>query len=138
LRLVQYPKPRPQLLRAEAARLLSRVVVRASEINLDPVRFPFAVRRLLVFGSYLTDRGILGDLDIGVELLLVRPASDLADERPEWRLIHWANRTHVALQVRKPKLVSIHDISEVFRLDIPTREVFDDDRLQSPPVEHFG
>lgn len=124
---VQYPKPRPQLPRSEAERLLQRIISRAAEVNQDPVRYPYAVRRLVVFGSFLTDKEMLGDLDIAVELRLVRPASEVIEERPRWRLVHWANRTHVALQVRRPKLVSIHDILEVRELGIPTREVFWDD-----------
>ena len=130
---VQYPKPRPTLRRHDAARLLKRVLARAAEVNADPMRFPYAVRRLVVFGSYLTDKEVLGDLDIGAEILPVRPASDLMKERPGWRLVHWANRTHVALQVRKPKLVSIHGMHEVITLDTPVREVFED-----PSVHHYS
>ena len=127
---VQYPKPRPQLQRGEATRLLTRIVSRATEINEDPVRYPYAVRRLVVFGSFLTDKEVLGDLDIGVELKLVRPMASLDLERPDWRPIHWANRTHVALQVRRPKVVSIHDIFEVLKLGTPTRQVFEDKTLR--------
>lgn len=132
---VQYPKPRPQLPRSEAARLLQRVITRAAEVNRDPVRYPYAVRRLVVFGSFLTDKEMLGDLDIAAELRLVRPASEVIEERPRWRLVHWANKTHVALQVRRPKLVSIHDILEVETLGIATQQVFEDhklERLQAP------
>jgi hypothetical protein len=133
MRLVQYPKPRPTLHRADAARLLSRVIARAAQINLDPARFPFAVRRLFVFGSFLTDKEVLGDLDIAAEFKLVRPTADLFDERPRWRLIHWQERTVVALHVRKPKLVSLHDIIEVRELDTETKLVFEDSRIERLP-----
>jgi hypothetical protein len=133
MRLVQYPKPRPTLHRAEAVRLLTRVIARAAEINRDPARFPFAVRRLFVFGSFLTDQEMLGDLDIAAEFKLVRPAAELFDERPRWRPIHWQERTVVALHVRKPKLVSIHDILEVRTLQTPTKLVFEDETIDRPP-----
>lgn len=130
---VQYPKPRPTLSRAYADRLLERVVARAREINLDPTRYPYAVRRLVVFGSYLTEKETLGDLDVGVEVVLVRPAHELAEERPRWRPSHWVDRTYAALHVRNPKLVSIHDIGEVINLSTKTRRVFEDRSVRRLP-----
>lgn len=127
MRLVQYPKPRPMLPRAEATRLLGRVIARAAEVNLDPQRFPFAVGRLFVFGSYLGDKEILGDLDLAVDLMLVRPLSELGRERPEWLAHHWANRTYAALQMRKPKLISIHSGHGMRGLDTPWEQIFEDD-----------
>lgn len=121
---VAYPKPRPSLTRRDAEMLLQRVVAQAGSINSDPDRFPYAVKNLVVFGSYLTSREVLGDLDIAVQLNLVRPAANLFQERPNWRLIHWADRTYKALRVRKPRLVSVHDIGEVRELGVPFRQVF--------------
>lgn len=129
---VQYPKPAPKLARAEAERLLGLVIDRARKINQDPVRYPFGVKRILVFGSFLTDRPLLGDLDLGVDLILVRPAGDLVVERPEWRLIHWADRTCVALRLRRPKAISIHYADEVRRLSAPFQVVFENPGLKPP------
>ena len=115
---IQYPKPRPSLPPAIASQLLEKVIASASVVNGDPKRYPCAVRTLVVFGSYLTDAVMLGDLDIGAEFVLVRPLQDLMQERPEWRGIHWEDRTVRALRVRKPNLVSIHRLEEVRRLGV--------------------
>ncbi len=41
---------------------------RAKQINANGTDFVFGISRLAVFGSYLTDKPKLGDLDIAVEL----------------------------------------------------------------------
>lgn len=53
--------------RAKANELLQDLIERAKSINENP-EFVFYVERIEVFGSYLTDKELLGDLDVGVQL----------------------------------------------------------------------
>jgi len=53
--------------RAKASELLHDLIERAKSINENP-EFVFFVKRIEVFGSYLTDKEMLGDLDVGVKL----------------------------------------------------------------------
>jgi hypothetical protein len=126
------------LTRSRAGVLLERIVARAAQINADPITYPVGVRRLLVFGSYLSDKDPIGDIDIGVETVLVRLSGDFMQERPRWRLIHWENKTHVALQVRNPSVVSIHRVSEVLSLCTHFQEIFLDPAVHSPPVPQLS
>ena len=55
--------------RTTADRIISEVVERAKEINASPYpKFMFSVKKIAVFGSYLTDKEKLGDVDIAVLL----------------------------------------------------------------------
>jgi hypothetical protein len=53
--------------RAKANELLLDLIERAKSINENP-EFVFYVERIEVFGSYLTDKELLGDLDVGVKI----------------------------------------------------------------------
>jgi hypothetical protein len=53
--------------RAKASELLQDLIERAKSINENP-EFVFYVERIEVFGSYLTEKELLGDLDVGVQL----------------------------------------------------------------------
>jgi len=55
------------LTRTKANELLQNLIERAKSINENP-EFVFFVERIEVFGSYLTDKELLGDLDVGVKL----------------------------------------------------------------------
>ena len=55
------------LTRTKANELLQSLIERAKSINENP-EFVFFVQRIEVFGSYLTDKEFLGDLDVGVKL----------------------------------------------------------------------
>ncbi len=58
-------KGRPQVKRERADRLIAALLTEAEQINNDPL--PWCdVTRLSVFGSYLTSKPVLGDLDIAV------------------------------------------------------------------------
>jgi len=53
--------------RKTADRIVSEVVERAKEINASPYpKFMHFVKKIAVFGSYLTDKEKLGDVDIAV------------------------------------------------------------------------
>jgi len=115
--------------RAQAERFLQRVIFKAAEINAHPDEYPYSVSRLVVFGSYLGDKEVLGDLDIAVELGSVR--SSASDELSVnfRRLLDLDSaarkKTLAALRLRKPKLISVHLLGEVIRLGTQFRVVFE-------------
>lgn len=114
------------LTRAAADALLAKVLAAARTVNAAPATYPRGVRCIAIFGSYLTDKQILGDLDLGVALE--------ADPAPRTKSIHWRealqldaakmNKTYAALRLRKPKQISIHEMKEVVQLGTPFRVVF--------------
>ena len=53
--------------RAKADHLIAALVERAKAIDADP-QYLYGISRLAVFGSYLTGKEKLGDIDIAVEL----------------------------------------------------------------------
>ena len=55
------------LTRTKANELLQNLIERAKSINENP-EFVFFVERIEVFGSYITEKELLGDLDVGVKL----------------------------------------------------------------------
>lgn len=55
------------LTRAKSNELLKDLIESAILINENP-EFVFFVERIEVFGSYLTEKELLGDLDVGVKL----------------------------------------------------------------------
>ncbi|MGN6831096.1 hypothetical protein [Paucibacter sp. M5-1] len=114
------------LTRAAADALLVKVLAAARKVNAAPETYPCCVRCIAIFGSYLTDKPVLGDLDLGVALK--------ADRTPHTRPIHWRealefdasrmNKTYAALRLRKPKQISIHTMTEVEDLGTPFKVVF--------------
>ena len=56
------------LTRERATELLNLLKQRAVEVNRDP-QYIWAVCRLVVFGSYLSNKERLGDLDVAVEVV---------------------------------------------------------------------
>jgi hypothetical protein len=65
----QKPKGSPRLSRKRAMTMVSAILAEAQAINADPAML-YEVSRLTVFGSYLGDQLMLGDLDIAFELRL--------------------------------------------------------------------
>lgn len=113
--------------RAAAAKLMKRVVEKAKWINSDPDRHACRVTCVAVFGSYLTDKAVLGDLDIGVEIFEIRKAERLA-HRGIRKLMQGgstpSSRAMAALRLQKPKQISIHLLSEVIDLGTSYEVVF--------------
>ena len=62
-----HKKKRVGVSRAHCDDLISTLIQRASSVN-EGSEFAFIVERVTVFGSYLTDKERLGDLDVVVEL----------------------------------------------------------------------
>jgi predicted nucleotidyltransferase/predicted transcriptional regulator len=60
-------KGSPPLTRKTADRKLSEFMGRVSEVNSNR-NFAYRVRKVVVFGSYLTSKDKLGDIDVAVEL----------------------------------------------------------------------
>lgn len=60
-------KGRPQVRRERADRMIVALAMEAARINQDPLPW-YDVTRLSVFGSYLSDKAVLGDLDIAVRV----------------------------------------------------------------------
>jgi hypothetical protein len=53
--------------REQARKLLDDFLTRVKEVNADPY-FLYQVRKVLLFGSYLSKKETLGDLDLAIEL----------------------------------------------------------------------
>lgn len=67
--------------RKTADRILSEVVERAKEINASPFpKYLHFVKKIAVFGSYLTDKEGLGDIDIAV---LLEPRKEGSHREPQ-------------------------------------------------------
>jgi hypothetical protein len=114
-------KAPPSLPRAEAGRLLELVIAKAQFVNTRPEEFPYAVQTLAVFGSYLTDKPDLGDLDIAIEVALVRTLEYFGKYT---RPIHWSDKTAKALRLRRPRVISVHWLAEVREMGAPAKIVF--------------
>ncbi len=118
----------PGLTRAEADALLARIVEKAAGVNTPPDAYDHRIVCVVVFGSYLTDKPHLGDLDIGVELEeLPGRGARRTGEAPDARLRRAQaarSRSLRALRLRQPKKISVHGLDEVRRLDTPFRLVF--------------
>jgi predicted nucleotidyltransferase len=136
------------LTRATADRLIAEVIERGKRVNRCKRKYLFRVARVEVFGSYLSDKDRLGDLDIAVLMV-----SRIDASTEEWRLRSFleqqlapagANTTTVVYwpQLRILKQlkggstgISIHDMWDLDQLKkehgTPSRVVFDAWR---PPV----
>jgi hypothetical protein len=116
------------LVRADANVLLEKIVAKAIAINSnDDGRF-CKIGCVVVFGSYLSEAPILGDLDIGVAL---DPTGEEQLDRDGLSLAEWFRkgssldrRSYSALRLRKPQYISIHKFNEVLRLKTPYRVIF--------------
>lgn len=114
--------------RVEATKLLERVIARAIKVNAEPEKHMCQVECLVVFGSFLGDKEVLGDLDIGAELRELRPAGERVSMDEIRRFMRGAasptSKVMSALRLQKPKQISIHRLEEVMRLGTPFRVVF--------------
>lgn len=117
----------PGMTRPEAQILLDRVIAKAESINADP-QYACKVTCIAVFGSYLTDAPVLGDLDLGIAHRTDRTLEAIQAERGGLfdRLTAPSRRTFAALRLRKPKQISLHEFSEIGVLKTPFKVVFGD------------
>jgi hypothetical protein len=114
--------------RAEADTLLVSIVEKATWINARPNAYEHRIDCVAVFGSWLTDKPHLGDLDIGVALseLPGRSSRRKGESFDEWlrRGMAARNRALRGLRLRQPKKISVHGLDEVVRLETPFKVVF--------------
>ena len=113
--------------RGEADALLARVIRKAECINRDAGEDGPTVECIVVFGSYLSDVQVLGDLDIGVEVAGQRRYDPERDGGPrEWhsRRVSAALSTFRALRLRQPRKISVHQLEEVVGLGTRYELVF--------------
>lgn len=114
--------------RSEADMLLARIVEKAAWVNTQPDAYENRIDCVVVFGSWLTDKPHLGDLDIGVALSELRDRSRRREGEgfDEWlkRGMAAKSRTLNALRLRQPKKISVHELDEVVRLKTPFKVVF--------------
>lgn len=114
------------LTRPEADALLRRVIERARDINARSEEFDHYITRLAVFGSYLGNAEVLGDLDIAFDY----QRNPLPDDIPA-KL--WSLRKSMAdfskmlsyLRLRKRRQISLHTLGEIRSLGIPYKVVFE-------------
>ena len=123
------------LSRAQADQFVQAVIEKAKAINADPTQYPCAVQCLAIFGSYLGNKGTLGDLDVAVQL--GRPRwPEGTTKAAIWRMIQGRKQSPslkslVALRLRKPKYLSIHTMEEMLGLGTPYKVIFG--QLGEPP-----
>ncbi len=119
----------PGIDRKVAENLLARIISKAEQINAAPDEFPCGVVAIGVFGSFLTDKAVLGDLDIAVDV--AEPQVPRGQDRPRISMkaieqFQSATRkTLAALRMRKPSLISIHTFEEVKHLGTPYKVVYE-------------
>lgn len=115
------------LSRAEADALLARVLEKARQINSQPDVYPCCVGGIVVFGSYLSEQPVLGDLDLGVHVIEPRQTREesfkIVKAMMAGRSLP-ADKTYAALRLRQPKKISVHALHEVIELGTPFRVVF--------------
>ena len=138
-------KGRPQVRRERADKLIQQMIAEAEVINSDPTMM-YRVAVLAVFGSYLTEKSVLGDLDIALGLKMLwtpetyddcreiltaaypMPKSVAADfmERLGWP------ETVVRRRLKVGRGISLHDFSELTVLGCPYQVVFGSDDAAQP------
>lgn len=106
--------------RSEAEQLLKSVVRKAEEINGLSESHGYTVTCLVVFGSYLSEKLVLGDLDIGVASSWKPVQSSPVGD---WKSVLSASPIS-SLRLRKPNKISIHELTEVLELKTPFQVVY--------------
>lgn len=106
--------------RAEAEALLAKAIARANDINASATKDDPTIRSLAVFGSYLSDKPILGDLDLMVEVANPSDIHNVDNWDRVWRA---QDRLMTAMQLRRPEKIGIHTPGEVLTMRAPYRLV---------------
>jgi len=131
--------------RATADRLLSEFLERVERVNSDP-HYLFRVAHVVVFGSYLSDAGTLGDLDVAIHLeakeadwdkhvaledARIKKARDAGRNFPTYEAeIRWPE-TEVRRFLKGPSsAISLHDLRSDIHVVTASRH-----RLVYPPSD---
>lgn len=75
-------KVNPPISREKATQLLNELIDRAKAINAND-ELVYFVESLKVFGSYLSDKAVLGDLDVGIKLIRKYDSDKFAQKSQE-------------------------------------------------------
>lgn len=131
------PKGRPQVRRERADRLIAQMVAEADAINADATMV-HTVTLLAVFGSYLTDKEVLGDLDVAIQFKARWTPEDFDERKRQFAIDHpmppstrrdyfgrmfWPE-TKLRRRIKVGRGISLHDFSELEILGCPYRVVF--------------
>lgn len=132
------------LSRKKAEELIKGVIERAKQINASPdCEFIHRVTKIAVFGSYLTGKDKLGDIDIAVEIegrwvgipgmdgIKLRKMKDIICEN-DGKVFSWDvaqqnypyNKVFLTLKKRSTG-ISLHDYLEIKLNDFPHKIVYD-------------
>ena len=131
------PKGRPQVRRERADRLIAQMITEAEAINADATMI-HTVTLLAVFGSYLTDKEVLGDLDVAIQFKGRWTPDDFDERKRQFAIDHpmppstrrdysgrmfWPE-TKLRRRIKVGRGISLHDFSELEILGCPFRVVF--------------
>ncbi len=125
--------------RQKATKLLNELIERAKSIN-ENGELIYFVESIKVFGSYLSDKDTLGDLDVGVKLSRKHKPGDFTKHNQKrialakangrqfsnsTEQLHWPHREVMLMLKGKQRGLSLHDEDEdeVFKI-IETKLVY--------------
>jgi predicted nucleotidyltransferase len=114
---------RAQLSRARADQIIKEIMSRAEQVNNDGF-YAFCVDSIVAFGSYLTERQMIGDIDLVVQL---RPRfADPNDQEAAWKqararavrtrnlseVVCWPQTEVMRALKGRSSVVDVHDMYE--------------------------
>ena len=116
------------IVRSEADILLWKVLSKALEIEGQPEIYWHRVSKLAVFGSYLGDSPVLGDLDIAFEIQQIGDYAHYGYAHKEAYTFYLESvkrmyKTETALRLRRPNKISLHVLAQVEDMGIPYRRL---------------
>lgn len=136
--------------RATAERAVDEILERIRELNENPY-YLYRVDCALVFGSYITDRTDLGDVDIALALVPKEPNwqqhRNLMDERTSEALrggrkfgnmvaeLFWAHTECRLFLKARSRILSIHDGDQTFTIAAKALELFPNDMTRGFTAE---
>jgi predicted nucleotidyltransferase len=128
--------------RATAEKKVAEFLDRVHRVN-DDTHFLYRVTRVVAFGSYLTDRERINDVDLGVEL---RPKFQDRDEQMEHEkararqaqiegrrfrsfidMLLWPKRETFLFLKSRSRTISLHDTEDPILLQVECRTIFPED-----------
>lgn len=116
------------LTREEATALISRITEKATWVNARPEEYKHCITCVVVFGSWLGNKHVLGDLDIGVAVAQLRSPADRSKSGDVFTWLKLTSaarqRTLNALRLRQPGIISLHSLDEVISLGTPYQVIF--------------
>ncbi|MBQ4855696.1 hypothetical protein IMW82_13545 [Rhodanobacter sp. B2A1Ga4] len=106
--------------RLEANELLVKIMGAVDQVNAQPDRYEHRVKKLAVFGSWLGETPVLGDIDIAFELSEIPHLCAVREDEDPLICRHRTSASYSraarALRIRQPNKVSLHHLNDVIRL----------------------